>query len=53
MMHDELMNAAKKAINEVFGDRSVTKAKTREALHELEDDLLVCLHALEEDEDRE
>lgn len=49
MDHDELLEAAKTALNAVFGDQSVSQAKTRESLHELRGDIDVMLDTLTED----
>ncbi len=44
--HDELKEAAKKAINAVFGDLSVTHGTTRESLEELIDEIRNMLDTL-------
>jgi predicted RNase H-like HicB family nuclease len=46
MDHDELLEAAKEAINKVFGDMNVSKDKTRKSLEELRDDIKTLLDTL-------
>jgi len=46
MSQEDLLEAAKDAINAVFGDTSVSRGDTREALKELRDDIEVMLETL-------
>jgi hypothetical protein len=44
--HEELVEAAKKAITAVFSDQSVGQATTRESLKDLRDEIEVMLDTL-------
>ncbi len=44
--HDELVEAAKQAINAVFGDRSVGRREARESLKDLKDEIDILLDTL-------
>ena len=44
--HDELVEAAKQAINAVFGDRSVDPKQTKESLKDLKDEIDILVDAL-------
>ena len=46
MTHEDRVQAAKKAINAVFGDTSVDHKTTRESLKELRDEITVLLDAV-------
>lgn len=46
MSHDDLVEAAKQAINKVFGDQSVGRETTKESLEELASDIEVMLDTL-------
>jgi len=45
--HERLVEAASAAIDKLFGDRSVPKSTTREALEELRDDIDTMIALLE------
>ena len=49
--HDNLVEAAKEAVNKVFGDQSVSRATTRESLEEIAGDIEILLDSLGSDED--
>jgi hypothetical protein len=44
--HDELVEAAKQAINAVFGDMSVSRKQTKDSLKELRDEIEIILDTL-------
>jgi hypothetical protein len=44
--HDKLVEAAKEAISEVFSDKSVERADTKESLMTLIDEIHIMLDAL-------
>ena len=44
--HDELVEAAKQAINSVFGDTSVDRSQTKESLKDLKDEIDILLDTL-------
>ena len=50
MSNEELLEKAKEAINELFGDMSVSQSTTRENLKELIGDIEVMLDGLQGDE---
>lgn len=53
MGHDELYEAAQKAITELFSDKSVSQAQTRESLQSLIEEIETMLDTLREDEDED
>ena len=52
-MASQLVEAAKNAINQVFSDRTVSRAETRDRLEELMAEIETCLDALDEDDENE
>jgi hypothetical protein len=46
MDHDDLVEAAKEAINKVFGDKSVPVSTTREDLKDLIDEIEIMLDTI-------
>lgn len=48
-MNEELLEAAKKAINEYHGDTSVSQQTTMEGLEELRDDITAMIEAIKHD----
>ena len=46
-MNEELYQAALNAINELFGDTSVSKETTRDSLEALRDEIEILLESLE------
>jgi hypothetical protein len=50
--HEELLETAKRAINAVFGDTSVSRGQTRESMKELRDEIDTMLEAMDEEETR-
>lgn len=51
--YDDKLEKAKSVINVLFNDSSVSRAKTREAMRELADDISTYLDCLDIDDDRE
>lgn len=49
MTHDELVKAAKKAINRVFSDTSVSREETINSLKDLSEEIDVLIDAAESD----
>jgi SHS2 domain-containing protein len=47
--HEELIEQAKKAINDVFGDTSVSRAQVKESLQDLISDIEITLSTLSDD----
>lgn len=50
MSNEELLEKAKEAINELFGDMSVSQKTTRENLEELIGDIEIMIDGLKDDE---
>ena len=53
MTHEELVQAAKDAINAVFSDTTVPQSTTMESLEELEAEIEVSIQALREDMEKD
>jgi hypothetical protein len=51
MTNDELIEAAKKAITDLFGDTSVSKSTTRENLNELISEIEIMIDTLYDSEE--
>ena len=49
MDHDDLVEEAKQAINKVFSDSSVSRAKTKESLKDLISDIEIILDTLRDE----
>lgn len=48
-MHDDLVNAAKRAIERLFSDTSVDKEETRRSLEDLQGYIDILVESLESD----
>lgn len=46
--HNELFEAAKKAVEDLFGDDSVPQSQTRQDLEQIKEDIDMMLETLEE-----
>ncbi len=46
MDHDELLEAAKQAVNKVFGDTSVSRETVKESLNDIISDIEVILDTM-------